>query len=350
MNRKYILPFLLLIQIIILQIISFFPEIIERFYSNGLYVWISNFLRIVFGWIPFSIGDIAYTVLIIWIIKWFYQNLKMNWKQKTLSVLSFFSLFYFTFHLLWAFNYHREPLFEKMNIEKDYTDADLLVFTKKLITKTNDIQLQITKDKNQIVIFPYSQKQVFEMNLNGYQNLSQQFDFFTYRNPSIKKSLLSIPLSYMGFSGYLNPFTNEAQVNSLGPMFGFPMTTNHEMAHQLGYASESEANFIGFLASIKNNDLYIQYSGYSAALRYCLNNWGERDEKKLAELLKTVHPGILKNYKESREFWKDYESFVETGFHIFYDNFLKMNQQKDGLESYSKFVNLMVGYYKENKL
>jgi hypothetical protein len=38
------------------------------------------------------------------------------------------------------------------------------------------------------------------------------------------------------------------------------MTTNHEMAHQMG-ASETECNFIGFLASIKNDNLYIQYSG-----------------------------------------------------------------------------------------
>ncbi|MBX9806659.1 MAG: DUF3810 family protein, partial [Flavobacteriaceae bacterium] len=37
---------------------------------------------------------------------------------------------------------------------------------------------------------------------------------------------------------------------------------------------------------------------------------------------------------------------IDKGFHAFYDNFLKMNQQKDGMEGYSKFVNLMVNYYK----
>jgi hypothetical protein len=30
-----------------------------------------------------------------------------------------------------------------------------------------------------------------------------------------------------------------------------------------------------------------------------------------------------------------------------HDQFLKVNQQKDGMEGYSKFVNLMVNYYKE---
>ena len=45
-----------------------------------------------------------------------------------------------------------------------------------------------------------------------------------------------------------------------------------------------------------------------------------------------------------------YETFIESGFKIFYDNFLKFNRQKDGLESYSKFVNLMVNYYQDKEL
>jgi hypothetical protein len=353
MKRSYILPIFLLIQIIFLKIIRFFPETVELFYSNGFYVYVSKFSRIVLGKIPFSIGDCIYFILIVFALKWFWNKRKswrLNWKNNLLTVLSVLSVFYFFFHILWAFNYYREPLFEKMNIERDYTDADLLTFTNKLIAKTNAVQSQITKNDSLKVVFPYSQNQVFEMNQNGYKNLSREYDFFTYSHLSIKKSLFSLPLTYMGFGGYLNPFTNEAQVNYLGPMYSFPMTTNHEMAHQMGYASESECNFIGFMSSIKNDNLYFQYSGYSMALRYCLGNWQVRNEKILKQLLKTVNPGILKNYKESEDFWKQYQTPIETGFHAFYDRFLKMNQQKDGMDSYSKFVNLMVNYYKVRPL
>ena len=350
MKRKYILPLFLLLQILFLKIIRFFPEFVEQFYSNRLYLYISFPLRIVLGNIPFSIGDCIYFILIVLLIKWFWQkrkSWKTEWKNHLLRGLSVLSVFYFFFHFLWAFNYYREPLFEKMAIERDYTDADLLVFTKKLIAKTNAVQSQITKNDSLKVAFPYSQNQVFEMNQNGYKNLAREYNFFTYSHLSIKKSLFSLPLTYMGFGGYLNPFTNEAQVNYLGPMYSFPMTTNHEMAHQMGYASESECNFIGFLSSIKNDNLYFQYSGYSMALRYCLGNWQVRDEKVLKQLLKTVHPGILKNYQESEDFWKAYQTPIETGFHAFYDRFLKINQQKDGMDSYSKFVNLMVNYYQK---
>jgi hypothetical protein len=352
-KRKYILPLFLLLQITVLKVIPFFPGFIEKHYSNKLYLKIAYFSRIVLGWIPFSIGDCIYFILILLFLRWLWikrKSWKLLWKENLLTTLSYFSIFYFLFHFLWAFNYYREPLFEKMGIQKDYSDADLLDFTKKLIIKTNSIQSQITKNDNLKVVFPYSQEQVFKMNLNGYDNLAAEHPYFTYSHLSVKKSLFSLPLSYMGFGGYLNPFTNEAQVNSLGPMYSFPMTANHEMAHQMGYASENECNFIGFLASVKNNNLYIQYSGYSLALRYCLGILRVKNEKLFNQIIKTIHPGILKNYKESQDFWKQYETFIETGFHIFYDNFLKMNQQKDGMESYSKFVDLMVNYYKEKEL
>ena len=349
MKSKYILPLLLLLQIVILKILPLFPEFIERFYSNCLYIKIAHFSRIVLGKIPFSVGDCMYTILILLLIRWFWKvrkTWKLQWKDHLLTILSVLSVFYFFFHLLWAFNYYREPLFEKMKIEREYSDADLLAFTKKLIIKTNEIQFQITKKDSSKVVFPYSQQVAFQMNVNGYAALAKEHPYFKYEILSVKKSLFSLPLTYMGFGGYLNPFTNEAQVNDLLPMYNFPLTSCHEMAHQMGFASESECNFIGVLASVKNENLYYQYSGYSFALRYCLGIWQSKDEKVFKQLNKTVHIGVLKNYQESQDFWKKYETPIEDGFRIFYDNFLKTNNQKDGMESYSKFVDLMVNYYK----
>lgn len=352
MKSKYILPLFLLLQIIFLKILRYFPDFVEGFYSNNLYVRISHFSRGLLGRLPFSFGDFMYAFLILSIICWFWRirkTWKLAWKDHILTILGKISIFYFFFHLLWAFNYYRKPLFEKMEIKKEYTDADLLAFTKRLIIKTNEIQLQITKSDTSKVVFPYSQKKTFQMNLNGYHNLEKEHSFFRYKTLSVKKSLFSVPLTYMGFGGYLNPFTNEAQVNDLLPMYNFPLTSAHEMAHQIGFASENECNFIGVLASIKNEDLYFKYSGYSFALRYCLGIWKFKNEKIFDELKKTIHPGILKNYQESQDFWKKYDTFIDKGFHFLYDNFLKTNNQKDGMESYSKFIDLMINYYREKE-
>ena len=59
---------------------------------------------------------------------------------------------------------------------------------------------------------------------------------------------------WQDFLGYYNPFTGEAQVNTNVPAFVIPFTTCHEMAHQIGYASESEASFVGFLVIRNSNN------------------------------------------------------------------------------------------------
>ena len=75
-----------------------------------------------------------------------------------------------------------------------------------------------------------------------------------------------------------------------------------------------------------------------------------KDEEKLKAFRPTINAGIIRNFKESELFWEQYDTFIDKGFHAFYDQFLKANQQKDGLESYSKFVDLLINYYKGKEL
>jgi hypothetical protein len=352
-KRKYVLPLFLVFQIVFLKVLVFFPEFVERWYSNGLYVFLSKTSRTLLGQIPLSVGDILYGILIVYLLVRIVKTRKswrLAWKDNLLKIASSLSIAYFLFHFLWAFNYYRVPLFKKMGIKKEYTMEELIAFTQKLIVKTNTLHLQITTNKNVKVTNPYSQDSIFTMTQNGYDNLAKEHSFFVYKIPSQKKSLFSLPLTYMGFGGYLNPFTNEAQVNAKIPKYGFPNVVCHEMAHQIGYGSESECNFIGFLACIKNDDLYFQYSAYANALRYCLANIALKDETTFEKLKTTLHPGILENYKESELFWKQYDTFIDKGFHAFYNQFLKLNQQEDGMESYSKYLDLLVNYYKGNRL
>ncbi len=344
---------LLVVQIIIVNLLSFFPDFVEKYYSNGIFPKISGFLRIVFGRMGFSVGDIIYGILIILIIRWLWKRRKTwrrEYKYNLLSIFSAFSVFYFLFYFFWAVNYHRVPLNEKMNIEKEYSHDELVAFTKRLIQKANEVHLQITHNDSAKVVSPYTTEEIYQKSINGYDNLAKQYPYFTFNNESIKSSLISSPLSYMGFGGYLNPFTNEAQVNSKLPLYNLPTTACHEMSHQIGYASESEANYIGYMASVYNDDLFFKYSGYTFALKYCMRNIHKIDEEKAKSLLPLINKGILLNFKESEHFSEEYESFIEDVFKVFYDNFLKLNHQEDGLKTYSKFVGLLVNYYKNKEL
>ena len=62
-NSYKILTLLLVMQWAFIQLIADYPSVVEKYYSNGLYVYISKFLRVIFGRIPISMGDVLYTIV-----------------------------------------------------------------------------------------------------------------------------------------------------------------------------------------------------------------------------------------------------------------------------------------------
>ena len=351
--KKQIIAFSILPQIAFIKIIANFPEFIERYYSNGLYVFISKLMHYSLGWLPFSVGDIFYTIAGIYILRWLVINRKRiikGTKQWFLDVLAAVSIGYFAFHMLWAFNYYRLPLEKTLDLGSKYTTEELVEITEGFISKANQIQLEITKNDTLKVEMPYTKIQLLNLVPEGYTELSKQFPHLVYNTKSLKRSLYSLALTYMGFSGYLNPFTNEAQIDGLIPKFSYPTTASHEVAHQLGYAAENEANFIGSLAAINHNNIYFKYSGYTFGLSHCLNELYVRDKDQYDTLVKTINKGIIKNYRETNKFWQSYQNPLEPVFKVSYNSFLKANHQAKGIDSYDYVVALLVNYYKANTL
>ncbi|WP_343033467.1 DUF3810 domain-containing protein [Maribacter luteus] len=340
-------------QIVLVKWLGNHPDTIEKYYSNSLYPMISGFFRILYGWIPFSIGDILYFTLSLLAIRYVWVH-RLHIKTFPLlfirNIVFILSIAYFTFHLLWGLNYYREPIAKRFALEDRHTDTELLTLTEALIAKTNALQYQITKDTALAVATPYTKKEIFEKTLIGYENLEKTYPFLAYRHPSIKTSLFSTGLSYMGYGGYLNPFTHEAQVNGRLPNFRFPVVAGHEIGHQVGYSAENETNFIGYLATLYNPDTYFQYSAYAYALTYCLSDLRRNDEAKFKEMYAKLNPGTRKNFEEMAHFWQSFENPMEPVFKSIFNTFLKANNQKKGIKSYNAVVSLMVTYHKEHPI
>lgn len=352
-KKKLILALSLIPQVLLVKLVSRYPEFVEQYYSEGLYQWLSKLFRFVLGWLPFSFGDLVYGLGGLYIIWWVIKNRKRitkDFKHWITDVFAAVSLIYFAFHLFWGMNYYRLPLHKNLDLNADYTTEQLVAVTEKLILASNTLHLSIVQHDSLKVDLPYDKAAIFKMIPEGYDNLKPVFPDLEYHPESAKQSLFSYPLTYMGFSGYLNPLTNEAHINGRIPMYKFPTTTSHEIAHQLGYAAENEANFIGFLAATKNDDSYIKYCGYTFGLRFCLGEIYRRDECLFEDLLADVNLGIRKNYEESRKFWEAHQNPFEPFFKLFYGNFLKANNQSKGMESYSYVVALLVNYLEKHNI
>ena len=327
-----------------------FPTFTERFYSNGIYPYIAKLLHLAFGWIPFSFGDILYTLFIIGLLGAIIKHFRKVW-QKPLWVLDKIVAKIITiivaFFFLWGFNYFRMPLAQQLNVNTKYSAEQLYKATQSCIIRANALHFRLADTDSSKVTFPFSNREIYRIAAESYPlNITNITDFTAIK--SVKSSVYSKLLTYMGYSGYLNPFTNEAQVNSLMIGYSIPITACHEIAHQMGYAAEEEANYLGYLAAMKADNPYFKYSAELFALRCFLNEVAVLLPEKYDELQAQVRKGIFENYKEVRLFWQQYKNKAEPIFKSSYDVFLKANKQVAGINSYDLVTGLLIPHYVEN--
>lgn len=347
-KKNILLVLFLFLQYGLIQWLSGKPQLIDTYYVKGIYPFIATMQRTLYGWLGFSAGDILYACLIIyliWIIVRLIKPGTLKRSQLVTRLLWFMVCFYSFFYLLWGYNYFRSDLTQTLQLtKKEFQIEPLVELGDRLITHTSNIHNRLATHDTLPVEVVADRKILLKEAFKGYDQLSKKHEQFRYKRPSIKTSLFSTPLTYMGFSGYFNPLTGEAQVDRLIPKTDFPMTCSHEIAHQLGIASESEANFIGFLAGMHHPDPYFNYSSSLTALRYVLLDIRRYDKDLFAQYWKKIPKGIKANMKESDDFWRSYQNPMEPFFKLFYDSYLKHNQQKDGLKSYNRMVDLIISY------
>jgi len=363
LKYKKILALSLIPQYFIVQFISFYPDVIEKVYSNNFYTYISFFLRNISNKIPFALGDIIYIFFGLYFIYWIVNKIKQP-KKLIIEIFATISVLYFLFNICWGINYYKISLDNQIE-NVIYSEEDLNEFTLKLIGKLNKLHLEISEEDSSKVSLPYDFKENSKIAIKNYEHLYKKIigydsvnDFMTkslnliynFNNSNskmnLKKSILSYPLTYMGFSGYLNPFTHEYNINSFIPKNSKPMVISHEIAHEIGFSSEMEANFIGYIALINSDDLYYQYFGHSFALIQCLNELQKNNKKSYSFHLSSINKGIIKNYNEIYEFWSKYDNPFEPIFKNIYDKFLKVNKVRSGIKSYNKSLSLILYYNK----
>ena len=159
-----------------------------------------------------------------------------------------------------------------------------------------------------------------------------------------KGLIVSYLLSVTDLSGIYSAYTNEANYNRDMPDYNKPFTMSHELAHTHGVLGENDANFIAYLNCMNALDSDIRYSGALMGWIYCTNELAKRDQSAYDGFYRSLDAAVRSDLSANSEFWARYKSPVTESAKKFNDSFLKSHGQKDGTESYSKVVDLIVSY------
>ena len=122
--------------------------------------------------------------------------------------------------------------------------------------------------------------------------LAEEFPALEGYYPQPKKLLLSEFLSYQGLTGIYSPLTVEANYNGDMTAYNIPFTTCHELSHLRGFMQEAEPDL-----------------------------------------------------EANSAFWDAYEGRISEVAAKINDTYLKANGQADGVQSYSRMVDLIVAYF-----
>lgn len=345
--KEWLTPLIILLCI---YLISFFPTVIEKYYSNGIYLYISYILRSISGSVSFSIGDVLYIILVGYLlvqgIKFFailfskerrkdFFKYILQTAKKALWLIIFFQI-------LWGMNYYRIGVTHQLNIPKnDYTKEDVESLVCDLVQKLNTIRPAIGRNELPQPSFG----NIIEESILLHDSLRMKNNLLNYKKASVKKSIFSKYGHYIGFVGYYNPFTAEAQLSVDVPKVLAPYIVCHEIAHQLGYAAEDEANFVGYLSCSQSNNPYFKYSVYLDLYRYAaieLLMMNETNTHKWE--LDTL---VQNDLKDIRKFFLAKANNISPTFSAIYNQYLKANRQSKGLSSYNNVIGLLISKKKK---
>jgi hypothetical protein len=361
MNRtqKWLTSLLLFLACAGIHWCSLDEERVENYYSQGFSPWFSSTLRVSLGWIHFSIGDMLYGFLVLWIFYAFSKNLfllfagKYPWRTwlqaaKWYRIFNFIVITYLVFNIFWGLNYSRKGIAHQIGLNLgDYGKTELLALNHILVEKANNSKSYLVENG---VAYPET-KMLFQRAQQLYAHAATEYPFLKYKPASIKTSLWGWVGNYTGFTGYYNPFTGEAQVNTTVPPFLQPFICAHEIAHQLGYAKEREANFVGYLAIASSSDTLFQYSAYLDLFMYANRQLYGEDSSLARQCRKQLSTDVQADIKEWITFNNRHKSYAEPLVRWAYGLYLQGNQQPQGLHSYDEVTAFLISYYKKyNKL
>lgn len=288
-----------------------YPKIYHKIHSN--YSGFFNFLS-------FSLGDVLYLFLIVFLIYKISKGLKKIIQKEFLKALKIFSQilfflmsFWVIFHWVWGFNYYKKPIIRSAKTEIPLDDLKSMAL------------------------------QHFE---RAKRYSEQNLDFMP--DSSVKVSLFSPLMRYFGVTGYFNPFSGEAQRVGKIPLLQIPFTNAHELAHQKGWAREYEANYIGYTNASKG-DIPSRYSAEYAAMNYILREIYAEDSIFVRNIINEFPPKMQVDRAERIRFHEKYKGIADEVFTELNHYFLKSNNQTEGVKSYSRFVELLHQDYLKSK-
>lgn len=259
-------------------------------------------------------------------------------------IASLVLLAYAGFCALWGTYYYGDDFEHKSGLSNEpVTVQELESVTAYFAALANEYGAQVERNGDGFYVADRAEilrrsPELFDNTVGEYPNLAGP-------RVSAKPIYFSRILSYLDFTGFLFPFTGEANVNMDFPPALFASTVAHELSHQRGVAKEQEANFTAVLASLNYGDVDYCYSAALLAYTHLGNALYKADYEAWEKIYLSLDEDIRRDFALNNAYWRQFDTPAQTVSNSVYEAFLQSYEQTLGRKSYGACVDLLVNYY-----
>jgi hypothetical protein len=309
-------------------------RLVEAWYSEGLYPRLQGVVTPVSNVVPVAVLDLAAGMLILAGLWMGVRALRRHRLPRALAKglrrgVVGGAAAYLLFLAMWGLNYQRVPLEASL----DYDAAR--VTREAAIALGAEAVRQINAQRAGAMIRPLDETALAAALTAQLRSLGATRAVAIGRP---KPSLLGLYFRRAAIDGMVNPYFLEIILNpDLLPMER-PMVIAHEWAHLAGYAHETEASFLAWLACLQGDPM-ARYSAWLSAYEHASSALTPADRRALPPLA----DGPRDDLRAMAARYHRSSPAVRTAARDVYDSYLRAHRVPEGIASYGAVVRLMLG-------
>ena len=316
---------------------------VERLYADAWYPRLQSFLTSWSNLSAISLFDTLIAVVsLVALVAWA-SVLRQAWRARSLrpvfspvmTTLTCAAGGYLWFQLAWGLNYARPPLEQTIGYDRDRVTLDALRALADRATNEANASYAAAHSAG----FP-GNAEVPPTLVTALHDVERRLGRPRQTTPSRpKKSALALFFRISGVDGMHAPLLLETLLNPDLTPPERPAVLAHEWAHLSGYAPEADASFVGLLAALRADPS----ARYSAWLTIFDDAVGQLPASERRSFLARLGPGPQADRDAISERLRSRVDVVARASWGTYDRYLKSQGVREGLQSYSRVIQLLLG-------
>jgi hypothetical protein len=318
-------------------------DVVERVYASGFYPLLQPRLTAFSNAMSFALFDavvIAAVVVVLagWLVRWRSRGpgVARAMAAMLFDTLVVCAVLYLWFLVAWGGNYHRAPLHTRLDFDESRINHDALrSLSARMVGELNSLHADA-----HAAGWPDLSSTLGSLEA-GFTLTEHDLNLRWHAEPGRpKRTLFNFYFTRVSIDGMTDPFVLETLANQSLLPFERAATVAHEWGHLAGFATESEASFVGWLVCMRGA-APVRYSGWLGVYGNVVSALPRHEREEIGRSLSAGPREDLRAIEERVR--RERVPMASRAGYALYDRYLKANRVESGIRSYGEVLRLMLG-------